>query len=116
MTRPSTGDPEPSGAERRREPRILPGPAAEVEGRREDGSSLFGRLVDASPHGLAFLCEERLEPGETVTVTVRRIDGVTALDGAAVRVLAIRADGLDTLAHCAFDGEPGSDWLAALEA
>jgi hypothetical protein len=114
MTSPSDG--EPSGADRRREPRILPGPAAEVEGRREDGSTLFGRLVDASPHGLAFLCEERLQPGETVIVSVRRIDGVTALEGATVRVLAIRADGLDTLAHCAFGASPGSDWLAALEA
>jgi hypothetical protein len=114
MPRPSDG--EPSGADRRREPRILPGPAAEVEGRRDDGSSLFGRLVDASPHGLAFLCEERLQPGDTVVVSVRRIDGVTALENATVRVLAIRADGLDTLAHCAFGEPPSSDWLAALEA
>jgi hypothetical protein len=87
-----------------------------VEGRRDDGSSVFGRLVDASPHGLAFLCEERLVPGEAVVVSVRRIDGVTALENATVRVLAIRADGLDTLAHCAFGEPPGSDWLAALEA
>jgi hypothetical protein len=112
----TSADREPSGAERRREPRILPGPPAEVEGQREDGSHVYGRLVDASPHGLAFACEERLQPGEVLTVTVRRIDDVLCIEDAAARVLAIRGDGLDTLAHCRFEDEPGSDWLASLEA
>jgi hypothetical protein len=107
---------EPSGAERRREPRILPGPPAEVEAQREDGSHVYGRLVDASPHGLAFVCEDRLVPGESLTVTVRRIDDVVCIEDAAARVLAIRGEGLDTLAHCRFEDEPGSGWLASLEA
>jgi hypothetical protein len=106
------------GAERRRDARVLPDQPLEVVAEAAGGGHhpLVGRLVDASPGGLAFLCEGGPTAQRDLVVRVRTLEGGERLGPTEVRVVRRQHVGADVLAHCAFVHGPLLDWLDGLQA
>jgi ribosomal protein S12 len=106
-------------SERRREPRVLAQNPLEVSARVPSNAIrrvLFGRLVNASRGGIAFISEDDVEIGELFEVAISGLDGRTCLQSVHVQVVAKHAEEGDHVAHCAFVSPVGSDdWLAALQ-
>src|SRR5690242_10614841 len=73
---------------------------------------LFGRLVDASQDGLAFVTDERVAAGEALEVSVSHPDGGPWLAGALMHIVDTSTCDGRTLAECTFD-RPGT-WPAAV--
>jgi hypothetical protein len=109
---------EPTGAERRREPRILAQAPLEVSAlvpSAEPRRTVWGRLLDASRGGLAFATEDEVEPGELLEISVARLDGEACLSKVEVQVVASHLWEGDVVAHCQFVSGPQAEaWLETL--
>src|SRR4051794_41180898 len=97
-------------AERRLDARILPGEPLEVVGVAGE-HEIAGRLVDASPGGLAFLCEAPITAGRELTVRLGGLSGSPLLPATRARVVRAQRFGADVLVHAAFVVRPPLGWL-----
>ena len=109
---------ESNGDERRREHRVVATAPLEVSARGpsvEVRRVLFGRLVNASRGGIAFITEDDVEQGELFEVAINSLDGEPCLANVHVQVVGTHDEEGDHVAHCAFVAPRHSDeWLLAL--
>jgi hypothetical protein len=104
--------------ERRMAPRVIASTPTEVAARDADAPrTVWGRLMDASSGGIAFISEDAVEDGELLELSVTALDGRTHLQGVVAKVVGTRIQYGDHVAHCAFvtDGVPDS-WPGSLSA
>ncbi len=80
--------------------------------------TVWGRLMDASSGGIAFISEDAVEDGELFEVSVTALDGRTHLQGVVAKVVGTRVQYGDHVAHCAFvsDGSLPETWPGSLSA
>src|SRR4051812_28143353 len=102
-------------AERRLDARILPGEPLEVVA-SGGGQVIPGRLVDASPGGIAFLCEAAVLAGRELSVRIGAVAAAPLLPATKVRIVRSQRVGADVLVHAAFLARPPLGWLDELQA
>jgi hypothetical protein len=104
--------------ERRIAPRVVATTPTEVAARDARAPrTVWGRLMDASSGGIAFISEDPVEHGELLELSVTALDGRAYLEGVVAQVVATRIQYGDHVAHCAFlgDGVP-TTWPDSLSA
>jgi hypothetical protein len=79
--------------------------------------TVWGRLMDASSGGIAFISEDSVEDGELLELSVTTLDGRPHLRGIVAKVVGTRIQYGDHVAHCQFvgDGLPAT-WPGSLAA
>jgi PilZ domain len=104
--------------DRRAAPRVIATTPTEVAARDSQAPrTVWGRLMDASSGGIAFISEDSVADGELLELSVTALDGRPHLEGVVAKVVGTRIQYGDHVAHCAFvtDGLPDS-WPGSLSA
>jgi hypothetical protein len=102
--------------ERRTAPRVTATTPTEVAAHDARAPrTVWGRLMDASSGGIAFISEDPVEDGELLEVSVTALDGRAHLENFVAKVVGTRIQYGDHVAHCAFvsDGVPET-WPGSL--
>ena len=105
--------------ERRTAPRVIASTPTEVAAHDADAPrTVWGRLMDASSGGIAFISEDAVEDGELLELSVTALDGRTHLEGVVAKVVGTRIQYGDHVAHCAFvtDDVLPESWPGSLSA
>src|SRR5262249_4965042 len=103
--------------ERRTAPRVIASRPTEVAARDAQPRTVWGRLIDASAGGIAFISEDPVQPGELLELSVTALDGSRHLEGVVAQVVGTRVQYGDHVAHCAFVGQgPPESWPGSLAA
>jgi hypothetical protein len=94
--------------ERRTAPRVIATTPTEVAARDAQAPrTVWGRLIDASSGGIAFISEDAVEDGELLELSVTALDGRSHLQGVVAKVVGTRIQYGDHVAHCAFVSNNG---------
>jgi hypothetical protein len=103
--------------DRRIAPRVTATTPTEVSARDSQvHRTVWGRLMDGSSGGIAFISEDPVEDGELFEVSVTALDGRSHLQGVLAQVVGTRIQYGDHVAHCAFVGPglPPDSWPGSL--
>jgi hypothetical protein len=91
--------------ERRTAPRVVASRPTEVAARDSQPRMVWGRLIDASSGGIAFISEDPVHDGELLELSVTALDGRRHLESVVAQVVGTRVQFGDHVAHCAFVGQ-----------